>query len=128
MHHLKLHNAMADVQSLIGLMNEVGVTKDVLENHTFSIDFVRATLKYRPELNRCLIILNRIPPEVLSKSMATETAGSGLTLQHLQLAFRRGGETGVEYILKEKFNGQARVTVDKKLLKRISSYVSSLLK
>ena len=43
-------------------------------------------------------------------------AGSGLTLQHLKLAYMRGKEAGVENNLKEQFHGKPRVTAEKKIL------------
>ena len=121
-----LHNATADVTALIELMKKVGVTKSDLQSHSFSVDFVLAMVKYRRDLNRCLLTLNGMVPRIVSKTMASKMAGSGLTLQHLKLAYRRGKEAGVENILKEKFHGKPRVTAEKKILGRIASYISSL--
>ena len=97
-----------------------------LQSHSFSVDFVLAMVKYRRDLN-CLLTLNGMVPRIVSKTMASKMAGSGLTLQHLKLAYRRGKEAGVENILKEKFHGKPRVTAEKKILGRISSYISSLV-
>ena len=48
--------------------------------------------------------------KVLSESMATKTAGSGLTYCHLTLAWRTDKESGIEKLLGEKVCGKIRVT------------------
>ena len=57
----------------------------------------------------------------ISKSMA-EVSASGLTLEHLQLAYSRGGVDAISNVLIEKFNGRARVTSNKRVIKSICSY------
>ena len=47
---------------------------------------------------------------MLSESMVTKIAGSGLTYCHLALAWRRDKESGIEKLLGEKVGGKIRVT------------------
>ena len=63
-----------------------------------------------------------INDKAISTGMATKIADSGLGMQHLQLAFQRGGADGLELILKEKFDGKARVTANRRILSQIVNY------
>ena len=47
--------------------------------------------------------------------MAEKVSASGLTLEHLQLAYSRGGLAAISNVLKEKFDGRVRVTRNKRV-------------
>lgn len=116
------HNAIADVQSLFKLVNKFLNTK-LLAKHSFSVPWVKehnVRLTQRNVLQQTLHPL--IDKKVISTSMAAKIAESGLGLQHLQLAFQRGGADGLELVLKEKFDGKVRVTANRQILSNIINY------
>lgn len=49
--------------------------------------------------------------------MAEKVSASGLTLEHLQLAYSRGGVDAISNVLIEKFDGRARVTSNKRVIR-----------
>ena len=53
-------------------------------------------------------------------------ASSGLNFDHLKLAYRRGELQGLRGVLSEKFEGNPRVTSNKRILKSVSDYVDSV--
>ena len=68
----------------------------------------------------------RLSPGV-SKSMLEKIAGSGLTYQNLQVAFRRGGAEGLRLVLTEQTeSGKARVTTNRRVLDYICSHFESV--
>ena len=116
------HNAIADVQSLLKLVNKFLNTK-LLEKHSFTVSWINkhnSRIAQRNVLQQTLHPL--IDKKVISTGLATKIAESGLGLQHLQLAFQRGGTDGLELVLKEKFHGKVRVTANRRILSNIVSY------
>ena len=51
--------------------------------------------------------------------MTRKIAGSGLTFNHLLLAFERGGSEGLLAVLKERTAGKPSVTADKRFSKQL---------
>jgi len=120
------HNAIADVQSLYQLVNKF-LNTTVLRRHSFSVSWVKehnVCLEQRNGLQQTLNPL--LGKKVISAGMATKIADSGLGFQHLQLAFQRGGEDGLELVLKEKFHGKVRVTANRRILLNIVNYFTDL--
>ena len=100
------HNAIADVQSLFKLVSKF-LNSKLLGKHSFSVAWVK---EHNIHLAKRSLLQQTL--QAISTGMATKIADSGLGMQHLQLAFQRGGADGLELILKEKFDGKARVKGD----------------
>ena len=98
------HNAIADAQSLFKLVSKF-LNSKLLAKHSFSVAWVK---EHNIHLAKRSLLQQTL--QAISTGMATKIADSGLGMQHLQLAFQRGGADGLELILKEKFDGKARVT------------------
>ena len=97
------HNAIADAQSLFKLVSKF-LNSKLLGKHSFSVAWVK---EHNIHLAKRSLLQQTL--QAISTGMATKIADSGLGMQHLQLAFQRGGADGLELILKEKFDGKARV-------------------
>ena len=54
-------------------------------------------------------------------------ASSGLKFLHLELAFQRGGVTGLKDLCTEKFGRKCRVTADKRILSALGAQMLSAL-
>ena len=59
----------------------------------------------------------------LSKSMCDKVAGSGLTLNPLRVAYRRGGRKGLETLFGEKVRGKVRVTKNERVIDNVCNYL-----
>ena len=77
---------------------------------------------YLSQKNEALRTLQPIICLKISKSMAETVSASGLTLEHLQLVYSRGGVDAISNVLLEKFDGRARVTSNKRVITNICSY------
>ena len=97
------HNAIADAQSLFKVVSKF-LNSKLLGKHSFSVAGVK---EHNIHLAKRSLLQQTL--QAISTGMATKIADSGLGMQHLQLAFQRGGADGLELILKEKFDGKARV-------------------
>lgn len=114
------HNAIADVQSLFKLVSKF-LNSKFLGKHSFSVAWVK---EHNIHLAKRSLLQQILQPLINDKAistagMATKIADSGLGMQHLQLAFQRGGTDGLELILKKKFDGKARVTANRRILSQI---------
>lgn len=67
-----------------------------------------------------------IDQKVISEGMGTKIAGSGLSLNHLHLAYRRNGRDGVHKVLSEMSGDCVRVRVTK--FKRIIDSIADFLR
>ena len=63
-----------------------------------------------------------IDKAIISKDIASRLCNSELALPHFTLAFQRGGEQGVQTLLKKKGAGRVRVTSTERMLKSIVSF------
>ena len=112
------HNAIADAQSLFKLVNKF-LNSKLLGKHSFSVAWVK---EHNIHLAKRSLLQPLINDKAISTGMVTKIADSGLGMQHLQLAFQRGGADGLELRLKEKFDGKARVTANRRILSQIVNY------
>ena len=63
-----------------------------------------------------------VQTKLLSKGMATKIAGSGLSYRHLQLAFRRDKDCGLQRLLGEVTNGKVRVTKSARIIDSLAQH------
>ena len=59
---------------------------------------------------------------VISKGMSEKIAKSGLCYKHLQLAYERNGEDGIQAFFSERFNGSVRITKSKKIISSVAQH------
>ncbi|CAG2191646.1 unnamed protein product [Mytilus edulis] len=105
------HNALGDVLALQELFGKAGFSLAHLQPHSFSVDFAYQTLINIEISNTNYESLKLLP---ISAGMTKKMAKSGLNIQHLKLAFRRGGVDGVCNVMSEENNGKVRVTKNKR--------------
>lgn len=99
------------------------ISDTVLLKHSFTNSWVQRYIVYLSQKSEALRTLQPlICLKKISKSMAEKVAASGLTLEHLQLAYSRGGLDAISNVLIEKFDGRVRVTRNKRVIKSICSY------
>lgn len=119
------HNALSDIQVLHKLTSTL-VNTSILQRHSFSVPLVKESLAFHARKRDNLKTMKPLTTsKVISNSMAEKIAGSGLTLQHLTLAFRRGGIDGIRGILTEKVDGKYRVTSNNRIINQIFQYINS---
>ena len=107
------YNALGDVLALQELFRKAGFSLVHVQPHSFSVDFAYQTLIKIEIPNSNYESLKLLP---ISAGMTKKMAKSGLNIQHLKLAFRRGGVDGVCNVMSEENNGKVRVTKSKKIL------------
>lgn len=117
-----VHSALSDVCMLQELTVKC-LTDDTLMEHSFTnpwlLDYIDFLTKKRKALFTLQLI---IEAKTVSKTMADKIAASGLSLHHLQLAFKRGGADALSSVETEKFKGKPRVTSNKRIISSICSF------
>ena len=66
-----------------------------------------------------------IDQKVISDELRTKIAGSGLSLNHLHLAYQRNGRQGVHEVLSEMSGDCVRVTISKRITDSIADFFRS---
>ena len=97
------HDCLEDVRALQKLVTYKEVTEKQILESSFSTDCAVSSTKYH--LNKAINLQSLQPlitTNVISKRMGGKIAGSGLTLQHLNLAFQRGGKEGLKKVFCQK--------------------------
>ena len=116
------HNVLNDVQVLQEL-SEKFLSAQVVQKHSFSFSRYHEYTKY---LSDKRVNVQTLQPPVAAKAIsmgiAEKAAASGLSFTHLLLSFQRGGSETLSNVLKEKFNGKARVTRRKKTVMKICDF------
>ena len=124
------HNAMADVTTLKSLVTHAGSTH--LLEHSFTTSFIFDRIMFGQQVAaRSSSFDEMVKCKVVSSAMAKKMASSGLCLEHLKLAYKRGGKTGIELLFKERNpngtgRGQARVTSVSRIITNVSEFVHKL--
>ena len=121
------HDALADVRALQRLVQNACDEKYFSQvSHTWQyILDVQSQTKLRNQLEGSWGPL--VEDKTISKTMSQKAASSGLGVQHLCLAFRRGGCEAVKAVLSElRPDGHVRVTAGKRVLERIAVRISEL--
>ena len=99
--------------------------KDVLreakttESHLGRVTFLTARAALLPGLKGALCQANN---RVVSDSMAMKIAGSGLSISHLALAFRRNKEDGIRQLFSQLVDGKPRVTKHESTIVKVNSF------
>lgn len=122
------HNALNDVLVLreLILYENMPSSLELFLKFSFPVSYVEDSLRYFHRKKQCLVTLSQLS-NVTSKSMVEKIAGSGLALDDLKRAFKRGGIDGVGLLLSEKGkNGKPRVTNRVQILEKISQKINSL--
>lgn len=119
------HNALHDVQMLQTLVSNFISNKLVLE-HSFTLSWFQ---EYYIFLDQKNINLRTLQPLILSKAMskgmADKVAASGLSIDHMLMAFQRGGKDCLSNVLMEMFRGKPRVTINKRVIAQICNFFQS---
>ena len=113
------HNALNDVQMLQEL-TEKFLSAQVVQKHSFSFSWYQEYTKYLSDKRINLQPL--VAAKAISMGIAEKVAASGLSFTHLLLSLQRGGSEALSNVLKEKFNGKARVTRRKKTVMKICDF------
>ena len=112
------HNALDDVKALQKLCELV---KTALPKHMFGPSLIVNSVN-------AVTYQNTLKPlednNMITKTMATKIAKSGLNYEHLKRAFERSGFDGLAAILGEKVNGVVRVTKHGKIIQKICEHFS----
>lgn len=114
------HDAKADVTALCNLLEHINIKNEKIIQHSFPCAEVMRSLQ---TLNRARTFSTS---SGITKTMVTKMAASGLELNHLKYAYKRGGRDGVHSVLSEKFQGHIRVTKKEAILNKISDYVTKV--
>ena len=116
------HNALSDVQMVQELIDKF-LSAPVVLKHSFSFSWYQEYTKFLNQKRENLQTLQPlITAKAISLGIAEKAATSGLTFTHLLLSFQRGGNEGLSNVLKEKFNGKARVTRRKQIIEKICDF------
>ncbi|CAH1779500.1 unnamed protein product [Owenia fusiformis] len=121
------HNAKDDCEALRDMVEQSSINKSILMGCSFSLHDVYLKLTRKSEEQKNLnSLLPLISGSVITKTVATKIASSGLNSDHLELAFKRRGEKGLELLLGEKDEyGSARGTNRKAVVAKIANFVKS---
>lgn len=117
------HDSLHDVIALNSLINHINPDLEIKQKLTYSLETLIKRLTFNEEAKINLSSLSPLTDsKAVSKGMCHTIAYSGLSFEHLKLAFYRNGRQGVMDVLTEEVNGKARVTRSKKIVDSISDY------
>lgn len=121
----KAHSAHEDVKALQSLVLQCKISCDVLLKHSFSVEYVTSSIDYKSKTDECLGSLQPLS-NCLSKYMLRKIAQSGLSYQHLKMAYERGGPEGLENTLSEtNSDGILRVAKTRSIFSKIINHFSN---
>ena len=121
------HNAMGDVNAILQILNKLSVPASSLTSYSFTAKYVAEKHAYLQLKNAHLSSLEVLTDKnILTKGMAQKVAGSGLNIFHLKLARSRDEISGISQLFKEKFDGKARVTNNKKIIAKVNDFLSQI--
>ena len=120
------HNSLEDVKSLRDLLLHLKPQNAVLALHSFL--YVCESIQHNHRMTTNFSSFkDLVSKKVLSKAMAKNIAGSGLSLQQMRLIHARGGYDGLHSVLSTKQRGRkskCRVTASRKVLRTLSHHLS----
>ena len=123
-HSFEAHDALEDVNALQRLLHAAMIPFAILKEHTYTVKSVYDNVNFLERKNNRLSTLKPYLSGVVSSVMMGKIAASGLSYDHLRLAFDRGGGDGVRTLLRETYNGQPRVTNHQSVLKALVDHLS----
>ncbi len=126
------HNAVGDVEALVTLLHHWKVSPQDMAKYTFGTRECHYQKEFLQQKSKHLASYDELATRtVIKRSTAENLAGSGLSLRHVQLIYKRKGSDG----LRDSFSGKneagrPRITDTKKtldeLVSKLSSYFDSL--
>ena len=119
------HNSLDDVKTLEKIMERSDTSLENKLQYCVSLSYIIDNLSYG---NMKKAALDTLQPlllfKIITSHMAGKIAGTGLSMNHLELAYMRNGSDGLEALLTECVDGKPRVTRNKKILAKIVSFFS----
>ena len=120
-----VHDAMAAAYALQQLLQGAGITPDIKRDASYStrysMDRFLEALRAEKTLASFDVLVN-FRHKVLSPFIAKKIAGSGLSVQHLEKVYRKGGKEGLKEVFSEKTEGNARVNVQSQTITGIAKH------
>ncbi len=121
------HNALGDVTSLKQLCENANIPETLMQKHTMTFSSTLEVIQHKSKSReRRSSLQPLVSNKVLTDGMAMKIASSGLCWDHLKLAYRRDGFEGLKSLLGEKTQFGIRVTKNKNVLEKLSTYLESL--
>ena len=124
------HNAMADVNALKELIDEINPSFEENRKHTFSVQYVLDVHVQEYNKNAAINMLGwqtLIDKNIISRHIAEKAAKSGLRLEHLEFSFENGGEDAIYSVFSALTTTGCRVTKNKDISKQLSEYCENKL-
>lgn len=118
------HNALGDCKALKDLVMKTSSEKDMLQ-YSFEVQWAWNNVQHSMLIRQNKLSFGPIiSKKIISQYFASKSAASGLSLQHLQLAFHRNGELGLRALLTEKGpDNKARVSANPtKVIEKLAKY------
>ena len=118
------HDALADVQALQKLVEEIVPEKGVLFNFSFTVQSMHDLLIYEDNGRVHAVTLTPlVAAKSLSSGMCAKIARSGLNFSHLKGTYKKSGTAGLPALLSEILtNGKPRVTGDRRVIGKICEH------
>ena len=123
------HDASGDVRALRRILQHENFSPHAFVKHSTTFDgavvHLAVSTKQKMHERKLKEHLCVEPSPVISAYMAKKIATSGLSFDHLQLAFSRNKERGIKILLGEMGeDGKARVTTSKKIIQSLQEFFS----
>ena len=122
------HNALHDAVSLKDMMHNktYPIEVDLLSKYSFSVKAVEQQIVRDTEQEKHLDSLQRLlSSHACGVAMTRKIAASGLGMNHLKLAFSRGGVDAVHALFSDRDeNGKVRVSLSRRVANNISKILS----
>ena len=120
------HNSLGDVIALCSLIKKGIPDVGSLQQFSYTCEWCKGYVTFLEERDKNVQTFHPlISSKVISKGLAEKAASSGLTYRHLQVAFKRQGESGLKSVLGEKFNGKVRVTKSIRVISSLLDYLNT---
>ena len=122
------HNAIADVNALKQLIDEINPTSEESRKHTFNVQYLLDVQEYN--MKAAINMLGWQPlvdNNIISRHIAIKAAKSGLRFEHLEFSFENGGEDAIYNVFSELTNTGCRVTKNREISKQLSDYCEKKL-
>ena len=120
------HNSLSDVIALCSLIKNGIPGIDSLQKFSYTFEWCKEYVTFLEERDKNVQTFHSlIVSKVISKGLAEKAASSGLSYRHLQIAFKRQGESGLKSLLGEKFNGKVRVSKSVRVISSILEYIKT---
>lgn len=120
------HDSLQDVLALKRLLDHTGPSPEVKLAASFTSNSAFAIFHHK---NTTKSLMSTLKPlldqKVISNGMGNKIASSGLSLSHLQLAYRRNGREGVQDVLTEITDNSVRVTKSRKIIDSVADFLRS---